>query len=690
MAVFKGITAVFALALHICGSLACAVRIALPEIRSCPVYAAACFLRICLIAQIFMLCGCGLAGKNTDSGLAGEAPAAKAAQEWQPEPVPYKVEIEVDGPHFLKDRMKAASQLIQLNKEPPDSILALERRARLDRETALKLLQSQCYYDGEASYDIDERTKPVRVTLRLVAGPIYTVGHADVQYEPKPVIPEAFEHRYRDTGFWGLAKQYLPPPSFPKTVPGIEAGKPVVADDMLAAVESIPDELRKNGYPFAKLEKSVYTLNRAERHLNADITINPGLPAVMGGINFRGDKTVSQSYLRSLAPWQPGKECWDDLLLDEYANSLRALGLFRRVEAKPGSGQEGRAADEYEGALVVPADIDLVAGPPRSVSFGARYDSGTGFGVAGSWEHRNFFGSGEKLRLDAPISQEERGIKAHFEKPAFFDRDNRLLLDGALLWEDTEAYEQQLARASAGVERHLARNWWGSLGFFAEGGYLKDNEHERRDYEVLSPRANLRYDGRNNRLNPSQGMETELNIKPFYGFYEEDFGAFAATLMLAGYYAPLGRKNDGKIDDSLVLAVRAEGGAMPGASSLRAIPSSLRYYTGGAGSVRGYAYQAIGPRDSEGDPLGGRSYQVVNLESRFMVAKNIGIVPFLDGGMVYKDEYPRIFGAMDWGAGLGFRYYTPVGPIRLDMAAPFHYIDGDPPVQFYVSIGQSF
>lgn len=116
----------------------------------------------------------------------------------------------------------------------------------------------------------------------------------------------------------------------------------------------------------------------------------------------------------------------------------------------------------------------------------------------------------------------------------------------------------------------------------------------------------------------------------------------------------------------------------------------MRYYAGGAGSVRGYAYQALGPRDSEDDPLGGRSYQIVNLEARFKVSEHIGIVPFLDGGMVYKDEFPPIIGDMDWGAGLGLRYYTPIGPVRLDVAVPLRQIEGDPPVQVYISIGQSF
>ncbi|MBD5641618.1 MAG: BamA/TamA family outer membrane protein, partial [Desulfovibrio sp.] len=343
-----------------------------------------------------------------------------------------------------------------------------------------------------------------------------------------------------------------------------------------------------------------------------------------------------------------------------------------------------------ERVAVLPIEVELTPGPQHSVSASARYDSDTGFGVEGTWEHRNLFGNGEKLVLDAPISQQETGLKAHFEKPAFLDREQRLYFDGAALWENTDAYQQQSVKAEGGIYRRLARNWSGALSIFAEGGSLKDNEHEKKPYFVFSPRGGIRYDGRNNRMNTSKGTMAELKFKPFSGYYEEEFSALAGDFSFAAWYPLLGRKPDGAIDDTVVLAGRVELGAMPGSTSLHSIPASLRYYTGGAGTVRGYAYQSIGPRDSEGDPLGGRSYQVVNLEARFMVAENIGIVPFLDGGMVYREQWPRLDGDMDWGTGLGFRYYTPIGPVRLDVATPLHRIDDDPPVQFYISIGQSF
>ena len=120
------------------------------------------------------------------------------------------------------------------------------------------------------------------------------------------------------------------------------------------------------------------------------------------------------------------------------------------------------------------------------------------------------------------------------------------------------------------------------------------------------------------------------------------------------------------------------------------LPSTLRYYAGGAGSVRGYSASGHRPAQRQGRPQRRPFLPDRQLEARYKITDEIGIVPFLDGGMVYEDALPQIFGDMRWGAGLGLRYYTPIGPVRLDVATPLNPVDGDPPLQLYISIGQSF
>lgn len=650
---------------------------------------------LCALLLLLQLSGCGLlSAKTEDPHEQKEQESLEAA--WRGDPVPYALRIRVkDGPSSLEGKMKSVSQLEQLAKEPPDSMLALERRARADVETAVKLLHSQCYYEGTADFSLDEEAKPVRVTLTLTAGPRYTLGRASVSYDPPPDVPGYFKTREREVGFWGLETKTLPPPSFPATLPGVAVGKPVVADSLLSAVDDLPEKLRTQGYPLASVTQSRYTLDREKREVNADITIDPGPPALMGRIDVKGNEGVNAAYLQRLALWVPGEEPWDAELMDDYANNLRGLGLFRSVEIRPqedllaknDAAANGAPTRSKDGVPVLPLEVTVAELPFRSVGGSARYDTDTGLGVEGFWEHRNLFDNGEKLVVSAPIATQVQGIKAAFEKPAFLVREQRLLASASALRENTEAYKSTAGSASAALERRVSRFWWASLGAGGQSGSIKENDKSEQFYGYIGPKASVRRDSRNNILNPTRGSEITVKANPYTGFYGESFTVMAGSLEASGYYAPFHK--DGRPDDKLIMAGRVEAGAMSGAA-LRNIPGSLRYYAGGAGSVRGYPYQSVGPEDKNGDPLGGRSFQEISLEARYKITDDVGIVPFLDGGMVYRDEVPRILGDMDWGAGIGLRYFTPIGPLRLDVATPLQPRDGDPPIQIYVSIGQSF
>lgn len=586
---------------------------------------------------------------------------------------------------FLADKMKKASQLVLLKKEPPDSILGLELRARSDVQTAIKLLHSQCFYEGTADFAIDESTSPATVTISLKPGPRYHLGKAKVAYEPEPVIPQAFNERTTTAGFFGQEIVRLPGPEFPADLPGVKPGEPIVADDMLAAVDALPAKLHKQGYPLAKLVNSVYTLDPASKILNAQITIEPGPPARLGEVRFKNNKEVNTGYLARLVPWQSGQVDWDDTVLHDYANHLRQTGLFRQVEAVP---RPEEMVWDKDGVAVIPVEVSVEEAAFRTIGASAQYATDTGFGVEGSWEHRNFFNNGEKFSAVAPIATQTQGLKLALDKPAFFVREQSLQAKLEALREDTSAYEKKTGSGYLGLERKLSKFWKTGGGITVEYGTMKTSEESEKAFGLVKPAAYLRRDSRNNENDTSAGSDIKLEISPFAGTYQKDFSALSGKISASFFYAPR-KKESGLPDDKLVLAARVEAGAMSG-SRVHDIPASLRYFAGGAGSVRGYVHQSIGPRDSKDEPLGGRSYQNFSLEARYKLTENIGVVPFIDGGMVWEDEIPRIFANMDLGAGLGLRYYTPIGPVRLDVATPLNPIDGDPPVQFYISIGQAF
>jgi translocation and assembly module TamA len=119
------------------------------------------------------------------------------------------------------------------------------------------------------------------------------------------------------------------------------------------------------------------------------------------------------------------------------------------------------------------------------------------------------------------------------------------------------------------------------------------------------------------------------------------------------------------------------------------VPKNRRLYSGGGGSVRGYARREIGPLDAQGDPIGGRSVAEASLEMRSKLYGDIGGVVFVDAGTVDTESVPG-FGEVQYAAGVGVRYHSPVGPIRLDVAFPLNPRDTDDAFQLYFSIGQAF
>ena len=190
------------------------------------------------------------------------------------------------------------------------------------------------------------------------------------------------------------------------------------------------------------------------------------------------------------------------------------------------------------------------------------------------------------------------------------------------------------------------------------------------------------YDSTGNLLDAASGQRLAVTLSPYAGKYEGPFTVLRsraegqAFLPLAG-------------EDRFVLALRGVLGAAVGEDSER-IPPSARFYSGGGGSVRGYAFQSLGPRNEDDKPLGGGSLLEFSAEGRWKVAPEWGVVSFLDGGSAYANVFDEANRPIRLGAGVGVRYYTAVGPVRFDIATPLTPRGDDDPFQLYISIGQSF
>jgi len=188
------------------------------------------------------------------------------------------------------------------------------------------------------------------------------------------------------------------------------------------------------------------------------------------------------------------------------------------------------------------------------------------------------------------------------------------------------------------------------------------------------------YDNRDNRLNPTSGFRVLAYAEPSY-----DIMSGAAFLKLKGEGAAYQSLDTAS---KFVLAERVVLGSIVG-TSLEHVPADRRFYSGGGGSVRGYAYQGIGPKDIDNQPIGGLSFFETSVEMRIALTDTIGIVPFVDAGTVSTKSTPD-FSDMKVGAGVGLRYITPFGPLRIDAALPLNRDRGDPRFGIYAGIGQAF
>jgi translocation and assembly module TamA len=275
----------------------------------------------------------------------------------------------------------------------------------------------------------------------------------------------------------------------------------------------------------------------------------------------------------------------------------------------------------------------------------------------------------------------EQGVSLKLRKPEFLVRGQTFVSFITARQEDSDAFEESSLSGFAGLERTSGGIYTTSIGIAAELASLRDDDDESF-FALLGIPVGFARDTRDSPLDATSGTRFSATLTPWASVSESSSG-FVVGELVGSLYQTLGTPR-------VVAAARARlGGILAG--GLRDIPANKRFYAGGGSSIRGFEFRQVGPLDAKGDPTGGQSGIEFGAELRILVTETIGIVPFLDGGEVYETTLPSFEEQMRWAAGLGFRYITPIGPIRLDLAFPINRRNGiDDRFQFYISIGQAF
>ncbi|HVC60532.1 MAG TPA: BamA/TamA family outer membrane protein [Acetobacteraceae bacterium] len=595
--------------------------------------------------------------------LTGAASRIAAAAD----PRAYDVKLAPTGNGALDTALHDSSGLISLQKTAPVGGFALTGRARQDLGRFTTALHSFGYYKARIVLTIDGRNLDAPDLADAI-------DHAPAQ-PPVPVVVR-----------FDLGPQFLLGPIvIAGTVPpdararlGLATGQPALAAEVLAARNQLLAAIRDDGYPLATVDLPPATLHPAENLLDVRFVANAGPRADFGPITITGLKHLHESYLRRRLLIHPG-EPFSPLAIARARRDLASIGVFSVVRIQP--------ATQLDANGRLPVTVSVTERPLHAVDVGVAYSTDLGVNFNAGWHDRDLFGNAEQLILTAAMqlggnAETKPGYRfgAQFIKPDFLARDQALEIDLDAVKQSLQAYDQDALEQKIALNRKLSPHWAGSAGVSGEQEAITQ-EGAQRHYDLAGLPLGLKFDDSNNLFDPTKGMRASFSVTPTGALGSGNAGF---VILQASGSAYLDLSGNGRS----VLALRGLVGEVPGTNSF-ALPPDQRFYAGGSATVRGYRYQSVGPRFADGRPTGGTAVSAATVEFRQRIVGNYGAVAFVDAGQVSANGVPF---SNTWriGVGVGFRYYTSIGPLRLDVAMPVNREPGGDAFDLYIGIGQAF
>ena len=566
----------------------------------------------------------------------------------------------VDDIANIATRFDALSVLRQ-NDGKPANAAQIDRRARDDAELLDTILRSEGYYDASVLTDITPAADGSRVTVKLsvTPGQQYKFGQVDVRGIEATGIAPALQAAY-----------------------GVAPETPVVAEIVLGGQAKLIEKLTGSGYPFAKVAEPGIVVDHETRIATLNLNVDPGGKRNFGVIRYEGGKPpFGAKHAEVIARWDRG-DLYDQYLVDDFRRAVIATGLVSQVRTRPVEGQ-------------VPGTVDMLTtldpAPFRTIAGEIGYGTGEGFRAEASWQHRNLIQPEGAVTLRGIVGTREQLLGATLRMGNFRRRDQ--VLNARLLAsnEVNAAYDALTFELAGGLERQTTIIWQKPWSYSFGGELLFSSERNldvlrgslvRREFYIAALPVSLSYDGSDDLLDPKRGFRLAARVSPTVSLSGKAFGYVKAQID-GSFYRPFGER--------LVVAGRMRFGSIAGAQQFTIAPSRL-FYSGGGGSVRGFGYQLIGARNALNQPIGGRSLAEFSLEARVRLpifGGNFGVVPFVDAGNVYASSMPDLSG-LRVGVGLGLRYYSNFGPIRIDIGTPLARRPNESRVAIQVSLGQAF
>lgn len=565
----------------------------------------------------------------------------------------------------VRERLGNASLLAAARRDGVTDPAELFATARAEYARLIGALYAEGYYGPVVSVRIDGREAAEIPPFERLP----RIGEIVVRVEAGPIF------RFAEAEAGPLARGTTLPEDF-------AAGRIARTTTLVDTAQAAVDGWRDTGHPKADIAGETLVVRHREAEMDAEIFVDPGPRLRFGALDVAGNERVRANAVLRIIGWPRGALVTPDAR-ERATSRLRRSGAFRSVVLTE--------ADRPNPDGTLDHRLVLVEEAPRRIGFGAELSTEEGLRLSAFWLHRNLLGDAERLRFDgevAGIGGQTGGIdttlSTRFERPATFFVDTDLFV--GLSYESLQEpdFTSDSFEAEAGLRRIVSERLTVEGGFGFRTSTVNDATGTGT-FRLLTLPTRATWSTRDDPLDATEGQFVDVGLTPFLGF--ADAGSGARLTVDARTYRSLGESG------RFVFAARGQLGSIIG-PEIGAVPADLRFFSGGGGTVRGQPYQSLGVRLDRGliGPglrTGGMSFVGLSGEVRAAVSDTIGLVGFLDAGYIGENALPDGTGGTHAGAGLGVRYKTGLGPIRLDLAVPVTESPGSS-LFFYVGIGQAF
>ncbi|WP_343033305.1 autotransporter assembly complex protein TamA [Altericroceibacterium indicum] len=565
-------------------------------------------------------------------------------------------------------RFKSLSTIVDL--DDGDSVGKLAAQANKDEEMLQRLLRIYGYYNAQVMSTAGDgaaggQTADPSVRFNIIPGKQYVYGTIDLA-------------QLEQTGsdYKTLRSKFA-----------IEPGDPVLQDKIVDEVANLGTALGESGYAFADVGAPELLIDHEREQGDLTVPVEPKGKYVFGHVTSDMPDFMSGTHLEKIARFNAG-DLYQTSDQEDLRSAIQATGLvstidIKKVETSPPQGDQPGTVD---------LAVSMTKAPLRTVAGSIGYGTGEGARIEASWEHRNLFPPEGMFKVRGIGGTQEQLLGVTFRRNNVTGRDRILTLDAYATTVNRDAYYARTATIQGTFERVSTILFQKKFSYSIGLQLIGTQERESSTDEIKLPRETYyiaavplygQMDTSNDLLDPDRGFRLAARISPEVSRTHGAQSFYSRNQFDASYYK--------RITGSVVLAGRVRFGFIPGAS-LDKIAPSRRLYAGGGGSVRGYGYQAIGPRNAAGEAAGGRSLTELSMEARIRTGfmdGAVSIVPFIDAGAVDRSSTPE-FDDIKFGAGIGIRYHTSFGPIRVDFGVPLNPEPSDAPVGVYVALGQAF